>query len=871
MKSILTKSLLTYLFLFLLCLCLGGGSVTPGCSTSEQPDPNDDTSITTTEDSTQEDTAAVTDSTEATEDEEATSDDEVAAESTTTTTTTSSTTVVESNAKAATLPEDKAGNITFTDSDYTLNELGGTVSITKAANEDNITDYVLYWGSNATTKLAGQSAIKEIAKTGSNLIYTIPANTAIPTNATYLLVFTKNSVGEMSSSISTAIIDVAVPQYAAQGVSFTDTDITANEIAGNVSITKASNETDITHYVLYYGSNSSTKLSGQSAISTIAKSGSNLTYAIPANTAIPTNATYLLVYTKNAAGEMESGVSVTITDVVASSNANLSALTLSSGTVAPAFSAAITSYTASVGIGTSSITVTPTKEQSGASITVNGSSVTSGNASSSITMNLGTNTITVVVTAEDQTTQKTYTIVVTRGLTAQEAYMKASSTGASDFFGYSTAISGDTIVVGAYNEDSNATGINGDSTNNSAADSGAAYVFTRSGSTWSQQAYLKASNTGAGDNFGNSVAISGDTIVVGAYLESSNATGVGGNQTDNSASNSGAAYVFTRSGTTWSQQAYLKASNTGAFDKFGNNVGISGDTIVVSAYFEDSNATGVGGNQSDNSVTNCGAAYVFTRSETTWSQQAYLKASNTEANDQFGWSTVISGDTIAIASRYEDSSATGIDGNASDNSASNSGAVYVFARSGSTWSQQAYIKASNTEADDSFGWSVGISGDTIVVGAYQEDGSGNSVDGSGAAYVFTRSGTTWSQQAYLKASNLEMFDYFGWSVAISSDTIVVGAYADDSNATGIDGDQNDNTCSECGAAYVFTRSGSTWTQRAYLKASNPGSTDYFGIEVKISGDTIVVGAYNEDSNATGINGTQSDNSVTNSGAVYVFK
>ena len=128
------------------------------------------------------------------------------------------------------------------------------------------------------------------------------------------------------------------------------------------------------------------------------------------------------------------------------------------------------------------------------------------------------------------------------------------------------AVSGDTVVVGAIGEDSNATGVNGDQSDNSATDSGAAYVFVRSGTNWSQQAYLKASNTGAGDHFGISVAVSGDTVVVGAHGEDSNATGVNGNQSDNSAIDSGAAYVFVRSGTNWSQQAYLKASNTGADD-----------------------------------------------------------------------------------------------------------------------------------------------------------------------------------------------------------------------------------------------------------------------------------------------------------------
>src|SRR4026208_2566229 len=153
-----------------------------------------------------------------------------------------------------------------------------------------------------------------------------------------------------------------------------------------------------------------------------------------------------------------------------------------------------------------------------------------------------------------------------------------------------------------------------------------------------QQAYLKASNARSNNFFGGSVAASGDTAVVGAYYESSNATGVNGDGSNNSASRSGAAYIFVRSGTDWIQQAYLKASNTGANDEFGYRGAISGDTIVISAPYEDSNAAGVNGNGSNNSFQDSGAAYVFVRSGTQWTQQAYLKASNPGGEDYFGWS-----------------------------------------------------------------------------------------------------------------------------------------------------------------------------------------------------------------------------------------
>ncbi len=447
---------------------------------------------------------------------------------------------------------------------------------------------------------------------------------------------------------------------------------------------------------------------------------------------------------------------------------------------------------------------------------------------------------------------------------SQEAYLKASNTGFGDQFGVSVAVSGDTIVVGAPYEDSNATGVDGNQADDSADQAGAAYVFTRSGTTWSQQAYLKASNSGAVDRFGYSVAVSGDTIVVGAYGEDSNATGVDGTQVDNSASFSGAAYVFTRSGTTWSQQAYLKASDTGANDRFGYAVAVSGETIAVGAY-DDSSISG-------------GAAYVFTRSGTTWSQQANLQASNAGAGDQFGYAIAVSGDTIVVGAPYEDSNATGVDGSGIDNLDA-AGAAYVFKRSGTTWSQQAYLKASNTAFRDKFGYAVAASGDTVVVGAPYEDSNATGVDGngadnsatdSGAAYVFTRSVSTWSQQAYLKASNTDAGDWFGYAAAVSGDTIVVGAYGEGSSATGVGGNEADNGASFSGAAYRFTRNNTTWSQQAYLKATNTGALDLFGLSVAVSGDTIVVGASFEASSATGVGGIEADNGAGQAGAAYVF-
>lgn len=439
---------------------------------------------------------------------------------------------------------------------------------------------------------------------------------------------------------------------------------------------------------------------------------------------------------------------------------------------------------------------------------------------------------------------------------AQQAYLKASDNGTGNFFGRSVSISGDTVVIGAHKH---STG--------SFYDAGAAYVFVREAGTWSQQAILADSDPNTEENFGYSVSVSGDTIVVGAPYD------------HNPIHNEGGAFVFVRNGTTWTQQAHLVASNPDPDDLFGASVSVWGDTVVVGAFGENSGATGIDGDQTDESAFRAGAAYVFVRDGSTWSQQAYLKASNTQEKDYFGAAVAVHEGTILVGAYQEDGGSAGVDGDQSDNSKFDSGAAYVFARSGSSWIQEAYLKASNPGALDLFGVAVSLSGDVAAVGAMQEDSSATGIDGdqgdnsaqnSGAAYIFERAGLTWAQRAYVKASNTGSKDLFGWSLSLSEATLLVGAYAEDSAATGVDGDEVDDSAPDAGAAYLFERDTSTWTQRAYLKASNAEGGDLFGLAVSVSEGTAVMTATGEDSGATGVNGDPSDNSVPSSGAAYVF-
>jgi len=496
----------------------------------------------------------------------------------------------------------------------------------------------------------------------------------------------------------------------------------------------------------------------------------------------------------------------------------------------------------------------------------------------------------------------------------QVAYIKASNTEMGDHFGnggtlegHGVALSGDgtTLAVAAPYESSGAKGINGNQNDNSLYSAGAVYIFVQRNSTWSQQAYVKPSNPGQSYKFGHHISLSqdGNTLAVSALGEASAAKGINGDQNDKSIPLAGAVYVFLRTGTTWSQQAYIKASNTGEpgvgdqfpeGDQFGFSLGLSGDgnTLAVGAMGEDSGATGINGDQNDNSQPGSGAVYVFARNGSTWSQQAYIKASNTFANTLFGYAVGLNadGNTLAASSYDEGGSARTING-VQDRNRRGSGAIYVFTRTATTWTQQAYLKASNAEFMDSLGYSLAISqdGNTVAGGAADEDckmpgifpgettvcDNDSSTDASsGAAYVFVRNGTTWSQQAFIKASNPGTNDWFGSRMALSGDgsTLAVGSQLENGGSKGINGDQKNQSAEDSGTIYFFTRNGTTWTQTAYVKASNADAYDEFGSAMALSkdGKLMAVGARGEASAAKGINGNQNDNSAPGAGAVYIF-
>jgi len=445
-----------------------------------------------------------------------------------------------------------------------------------------------------------------------------------------------------------------------------------------------------------------------------------------------------------------------------------------------------------------------------------------------------------------------YPSICTSGPWPCKDYLKASNTLPTAALGASVALTADTLVVGASGESSTARGVNmAGSADSSAASSGAVYVYRWNGTAWRQEAYIKSSNSEEGDAFGSSVAIYGDTLAVSALGESSNATSVNGDQNNNSSPGSGAVYVFQRTGSTWTQQAYLKASNAEREDRFGSSLSLFGDYLAVGATSEDS---GLVSNQADNSKLNSGAAYVFHRSGTAWTQEAYLKAGYPDYDDQFGGSLSLSGDTLAVGASGESSDAVGIDGAQNNNNTYGSGAVYVFTRSGTSWAPQAFIKGSYSGARFAFGTSVSLSGSLLAVGAPNAGAIGIGNEGKGGFYIFERNGITWREISAGNASDLVAGDQFGHTVAISGNRVAVGVPAQASGK---------------GAVYIYEGSGMSWSRTITFPGGDPG--DGFGSSVALAGQTLAVGAPGEASKATGINQDAADNSAAGAGAAYVFR
>lgn len=380
------------------------------------------------------------------------------------------------------------------------------------------------------------------------------------------------------------------------------------------------------------------------------------------------------------------------------------------------------------------------------------------------------------------------------GAWTEQDKLTASDAAGGDFLGYSVSIDGDYAIAGAYGDD------------DKGSESGSAYIFKRSGTDWSEQDKLLATDGAGGDNFGECVSISGDYAIVGAALD-----------VDDNGDSLGSAYVFERSGETWAHQPKLLAPDAADGDHFGSAVSINGDDAIIGASGDDSSTK-----------TNAGSAYVFHRSETGWSYQAKLIANDPDTSDYFGRAVSISGDYTIVGVESDDDNGT------------SSGSAYIFKRSGTTWSQQDKLTADDATGGDHFGFSVSIDGDYALVGAYWDDHSGKNYAGS--AYIFHRDDTDWTQQDQLFASDAAENDWFGCSVSISGDYALVGSLGDSDGG------------SQSGSAYVFKRSGSSWNEIDKLTADDADAYDNFGFSVALDGGYAMVGApYDDD--AGGLSGS----------------
>jgi hypothetical protein len=388
-----------------------------------------------------------------------------------------------------------------------------------------------------------------------------------------------------------------------------------------------------------------------------------------------------------------------------------------------------------------------------------------------------------------------YPLTIDPVISVQEAKLLASDGLAGDRFGLRVALNGDTALVGAPTRDE--VGV----------DSGVAYVFVRSGTQWAEQAKLIPSGSAAGDRFGDYVTLEGDTAVIAAQFD------------DFALQDAGAAYVFVRSGTLWTETAKLTASDPGVLDRFSNCLSLSGNTLLVGAPFDDDN-----GSES-------GSAYVFVGSGSTWIEAAKLTAPDGAASDLFGNSVSLSGDTALVGANFDDDN--GVD----------SGSAHVFVRSGTVWTHQAKLLASDGAATDEFGIACAVRGDVALIGSIHDDDNGHD---SGSAYAFIRSGTTWTQADKLTPGDGKINDLFGASISISGPWVAIGAL------------MGDGIGKDTGSAYAFLRTGGVWTEQLELTAGDGAAGDLFGFSLSMDGDTVFVGARHNDQNGM------------DSGASYAF-
>lgn len=379
-----------------------------------------------------------------------------------------------------------------------------------------------------------------------------------------------------------------------------------------------------------------------------------------------------------------------------------------------------------------------------------------------------------------------------------ELKLVVDESGEHDCVGRSVALDGDTLMAGAKGDD------------DFGSNSGAVYVFRREGTKWVKEAKLKASDAEIDDFFGFSVGVDGDLAVVGAWQE------------DDRGNGAGAAYVFRRIDGAWKETAKITAPDGGPFDQFGYASAVYGGTIVVGA-----RSAKVG------DVEDAGAAYVFEHDGRGWVQKAKLINETPATIDMFGGAVAVHGDTIVIGASGDDVAAL------------NAGSASVYKRRGDKWVRQGRLLPTDPRPEDAFGFSVGVSSDTVMVGSFRRDDAGAD---SGAIFAYERDGDGWTHTQRLVASDADHGELFGWSLDISGDKVIVGAWHDR-----LGGDPEGPP----GSAYLFARDDGRWALEKKLVSPKRGALDLFGWAVAIEGETVAIGARFD------------DDAALEAGAVYV--
>ncbi len=541
---------------------------------------------------------------------------------------------------------------------------------------------------------------------------------------------------------------------------------------------------------------------------------------------------------------------------------SLTSLSLNGVTLNQPFNPSRYEYAANVSYLTSHVSINADIIDPAQQIRVNGIAVESGQPSFPVSLtahNDNPNEISISVMNAAGNAQSTYTVNIIRSTNTDIAYLKAPNTSddqitidAEDHFGYSLAADNTTLVVGVPGEGSTNSNPLDDTANNA----GAVYVYDRnSDGDWSTPHYIKSPNPSADDRFGASVALSGNTLVVGAPSDASNTQMLA--DKNNNAADAGAIYIYSRSGSDWTFSHYLKSPNPEAGDHFGEAIAIYNNQIVIGAPLKDQ--TG----QAD-----AGVVYVAELNDNHWALQQTITATNPTTSSYFGRAVAINENHLAIGSPGTDA-----------DTVSNSGVVYLYQLQDMVWTQIQHIEAANADSGDGFGSVIALAGGTLAISALGEDSefsidpSDNTLNDAGAVYVFEYDQIDWQQTAFLKASTAGAGDAFGTSLSLSNNRLAVGAPNEDSLDS--DNQNNDSNANiNAGAVYFYDLLRSQENQSDYIKSpgvnpiQNLGTEQLFGSAIVLTGDRLVVGAPGEKS---AFPNNSVDTSANKAGAVFSFK